>query len=364
MPEIPSDIPGLGPSSQAPRQNPQFDPMRDAPSFTSEDYFMWTRVDGVTSLRQLILMSGSDAQHAVAVLTKLREHGALLLGDETPAQVGRRARPKRAEAGAPSPPPAAGAADLAELGELSPDEEAALAAEVDLSLEEKLRILATLRLVADGDLYGLLGVPEDVDRRQLKRAYFRLSKEFHPDRYYNRQVALFRPWLALIFETANHALAVLSDERQRARYLAERHGRGAVATTRSQTPEEHAEELFERACAAEVSGDRPGALRYFAAAVRVDPKSRYLRRAASCALDAGELKTAEEYAKQAADLEPKDPSLARLVGAVLRAEGKLREAEQTLERAVGLKTENDVLAGEIARDLAAVRELLAGGASR
>ena len=50
---------------------------------------------------------------------------------------------------------------------------------------------------------------------------------------------------------------------------------------------------------------------HVAAAVRVDPQIRYLRRAASCALAAGQPKSAVEYAKKAHGLAPGDPSSAR-----------------------------------------------------
>ena len=61
----------------------------------------------------------------------------------------------------------------------------------------------------------------------------------------------------------------------------------------------------------------------FGAAIQADPQARYMRRAASCATKARELKTAEEYAKQAAHLQPKDPSYARVLADVYRAAGKL-----------------------------------------
>jgi hypothetical protein len=50
-----------------------------------------------------------------------------------------------------------------------------------------------------------------------------------------------------------------------------------------QTPQAYAAELFDRACQLEVGGDAMGAMKLFAAAVRVDAQLRYLRRAASCA---------------------------------------------------------------------------------
>ena len=101
-----------------------------------------------------------------------------------------------------------------------------------------------------------------------------------------------------------------------------------------------------------------GAMKLFAAAVRIDPQTRYLRRAASCALAAGQPKTAVEYAKKAQTQASEDPSAARLLAAAFRAAGKLADAEEVLVMAMALKSENDVLTAELRNDLAEVRRLL------
>ena len=100
-------------------------------------------------------------------------------------------------------------------------------------------------------------------------------------------------------------------------------------------------------------------MKLFAAAVRVDPQPRFLRRAASCALAAKQPRSALEYAKKAHSLAPADPSAARLLAAAFRATGKLSDAEDVLVMAMALKSENDVLTSELRHDLAEVRRLLA-----
>jgi Flp pilus assembly protein TadD len=101
-----------------------------------------------------------------------------------------------------------------------------------------------------------------------------------------------------------------------------------------------------------------GAMRLFAAAVRVDAQLRYVRRAASCALQAGQPKSAVEYAKKAHTLAPHDPSAARLLATAFRVAGRLGDAEEVLLMAMAIKSENDVLAAELRHDLAEVRRLL------
>lgn len=233
-------------------------------------------------------------------------------------------------------------------------ERGALAEHGELEPEERVRILAMSRLVVARDPYALLGVPTGSDAKMLKRAYFKLSKDFHPDRFYGRQLGTFAERLSVVFEAISRAYARLTQPEKRGA------GGHPQITEQPQTPTEYAAELFARACGLEVQGDALGAMKLFAAAVRIDPHVRYLRRAATCALAAGQPKTALEYAKKAQSLAPNDPSSARLLAAAFAAAGKLADAEEVLVMAMALKSENDTLTAELRNDLVEVRRLLSG----
>jgi tetratricopeptide (TPR) repeat protein len=224
----------------------------------------------------------------------------------------------------------------------------------DVVLDDKTRrlILAMARLADGRDPWALLGVPAGAGPRQLKRAYFKLSKEIHPDRYYRQRLGSFTERLPFVFEAMSRAYARLTSPDRRS---APEVGKAE----QPQTPQEYASELFDRACQLEIGGDCLDAMKLFAAAVRVDPQPRFLRRAASCALAAGQPRSAVEYAKKAHSLSPSDPSAARLLAAAFRAAGKLSDAEELLVMAMALKSENDVLGAELRHDLAEVRRLLA-----
>ncbi|MCW5808887.1 MAG: DnaJ domain-containing protein, partial [Deltaproteobacteria bacterium] len=271
--------------------------------------------------------------------------------------------PRRAAPAQSSDPPTTGPVAAApmiaqhdlRLVKPSPEELAALAEHNDLGDAERRLILAIARLVESrADAYALLGVPAQTDVRDLKRAYFQLSKEIHPDRYYGRKLGTFGDRMALVFEACARAYARLTGgERARASSPA------AQDDDQPQTQQDYAAELFDRACNVEIGGDALGAMKLFAAAIRVDPQLRYLRRAANCALIAGQPRTALEYAKKAQMQAPTDPSAARLLATAFRAAGKLSDAEDVLVMAMALKTENDALAAELRHDLAEVRRLLA-----
>jgi hypothetical protein len=369
---VPAEIAGIGSTAQRLRVSPGFDPLKAAVG--PEEYFVLSRIDGKQTLRDVLLATGLPVDRAVSIVTRLRSIGALLLPGETapPASVVPLSRPTPRKLTPPHPGPAV-PRTLTPMGQMpsgsrptvvvrhdltlpgpTTDELAALAETNDLDEQERRRILAMARLVGH-DPYALLGMPSGADARALKLAYFQLSKEIHPDRYYGKQLGTFATRMSAVFEAMSRAYA---------RLTAHDKGRGgatpstAQSSDQPQTPQEYAVELFDRACQLEVGGDAMDAMKLFAAAVRVDPQARYLRRAASCALAANQPKTAVEYAKKAHTLAPNDPSAARLLASAFRAAGKLNDAEEVLVIAMAIKSENDVLAAELRNDLAEVRRLL------
>lgn len=408
MSVIPQEIPDLGSSQLAPRQNPNFSP---GPGFTTEDYFVWSRLDGRASIREIILMVGLGIEKSIAILRKLRRSGAMLLPGEEPAAVtaqGTReaapSEPARVEPGNRPALPRAPASQVVgptvggpiELGDLTPEEARILGEEVALQDSEKRRIIQMMRLVAGSDYFALLGVSRGADKRELKRAYFRLSKEFHPDRHYKQQLGTFGPLLNIIFENATLAFQELSDDGRRAAHIAvlaaghtdprqtglpgsRATGSGALpasrvtaegaapladasgplpssrATNQGGKGSPRGSELFARACDREAAGDLAGALRLFRAAIQLDPQPRYLRRAAKCALGFDQLKEAQVYAEKAFAMRSDDASYARLMSDVLRASERLGEAEEILLRALELPSTSDALVRELEADLAAVR---------
>ena len=407
MSAVPAEIAGIGSTQQKLRVSPGFDPLKAAVG--PQEYFVLSRIDGMQTLRDVLLTTGLPVDRAITIVQRLRAIGALLIPGETASPVAApppQARPSTSglpssaatPARAPAPPlgvsqgtgpspvvrpsapvvappptpqnPVTGLRRAAnnqpaapETSDPDPEHDLTLpdptpvelaALREDTVLDERARrlILAMARLADGRDPWALLGVPTGADPRHLKRAYFKLSKEIHPDRYYRQRLGSFTDRLPHVFEAMSRAYARLT--------APDRPGAPQVGKAEQpQTPQEYAAELFDRACQLEVGGDHLDAMKLFAAAVRVDPQPRYLRRAASCALAAGQPKSAVEYAKKAHSLAPNDPSAARLLAAAFRSAGKLSDAEEVLVMAMALKSENDVLTAELRNDLAEVRRQLA-----
>jgi actin-like ATPase involved in cell morphogenesis/Tfp pilus assembly protein PilZ len=95
----------------------------------------------------------------------------------------------------------------------SPREQELLELSVGLSSREKVRILQIARGVDSGDFRSVLGLGKEAGRKELKRAYFELSKELHPDRYFNRELGPFSHILSQAFGALSQYVKALGDKR-------------------------------------------------------------------------------------------------------------------------------------------------------
>jgi tetratricopeptide (TPR) repeat protein len=68
------------------------------------------------------------------------------------------------------------------------------------------------------DHYRLLGVAATDDVKTIKRAYFALAKEHHPDRWFRKDIGALRAKVEAIFEAMTRAEATLTNARKRAEY--------------------------------------------------------------------------------------------------------------------------------------------------
>ncbi|MGH0034398.1 MAG: DnaJ domain-containing protein [Myxococcota bacterium] len=174
--------------------------------------FLLSRIDGRTPWRVLREMGAMSPEEVDLCLEGWIARGILRVDDEASdrdaarreqsrqrAAASRRARAER-EAEAPLP---------TELDESLLDDEL----EIDLAIQRRiLEFELTLR----APYHEILGVPADADTRKIKKAYFKLSKEFHPDRFFRKQVGGYGERLDRIFKKVTEAYELLSDPATRA----------------------------------------------------------------------------------------------------------------------------------------------------
>jgi curved DNA-binding protein CbpA len=89
---------------------------------------------------------------------------------------------------------------------------------VDITAEQQARIDRLFDVLNDATFYELLEVRTETSDKAIKRAYYRLSREFHPDRFYRRKLGPYKAKLEQVFARVNEAYRVLSDASERADY--------------------------------------------------------------------------------------------------------------------------------------------------
>lgn len=88
--------------------------------------------------------------------------------------------------------------------------------EIDEALQEK--ILQTFKQADRLNHYELLGVATDADRAAIRKAYFALSKTFHPDAYYGKRLGSFKAQMEVVFRKMTDAYEVIGRQQKRDAY--------------------------------------------------------------------------------------------------------------------------------------------------
>jgi curved DNA-binding protein CbpA len=87
----------------------------------------------------------------------------------------------------------------------------------------------------DGDHYGLLGLSPDAESAKIQAAYYQLSREWHPDRHFRKDLGDMAPKLEFVFVQITKAYKTLSDDDARRRYHRDNKALITVAREQAQT---------------------------------------------------------------------------------------------------------------------------------
>ncbi len=323
-------------------------------------------VDGKRSIEEICGLSGIgdfNAMKAVYVLLALQmaEEGQLKTEEEmnfAREAVREAVRPKPAEPAKPAEP------ELVVTKQM---------------LEEAFAALP------QQDHFEVLGVDRTATAVQVKKAYFRLAKAYHPDRHFDPAMADMKDRLDALFDRIHKAYEALSDMAKRTGYeqeLARRKAEEAQRTAGTGFVEKKAEEYVENyaekaARAADQfnngmkdfkSGNYWGAVEAFSWATRLDPlKAPYFFYLGLCLAHVPRRKhEAEEHLSKALEIDPTKveyhielSNLYLASGMKPRAVGVLNSALQhvawkdKIEEALALANEGKpaaVLTGQTARE--------------
>jgi curved DNA-binding protein CbpA len=83
------------------------------------------------------------------------------------------------------------------------------------------RLAATAASFKKMDYFQILGVASNAPAPEIKRAYFGLAKEYHPDKHFGSYSAEVRNLAAEIFDLVSTAHDTLTDDEERQKYVSE-----------------------------------------------------------------------------------------------------------------------------------------------
>ena len=316
-----SDTDAIDQSERIPHLEAGRDPL-GVPCSPQESYLL-SRVDGPTPWSALRAMGGMPAERADALLERWLARGILRVEGGWPGE------------GRTGPPGDAARADEG----IDPD--------LDLSTELQARILALDSELESLDYFQLLGVERDADARSIKRAYFALSRDYHPDRYFRKSIGAFAARLDRIFKRIVEAYELLHDPSTRAEV--ERHLRSepiappapkpgaVVAGVASQSPDARADSRIQHLSRLRQS---------FRPKEGVSMENRYKARrfyqAAELALEVENFLEAAANARLAIAFDPSDDVYRRGFAAIQAEVHRLR-ASESLQRASRVGAEAEAL---------------------
>lgn len=192
-----ADLPGLGARTLVPyRASVDWNQVQLSP----EEGFILSRVDGVTSLGDICLLMPFGEEQTSSLLRRLWLQGVI----DVPGLE----KPKAVTQSTPS-----GVANLldVELPEQVP-------AGIDLTLDQLQRIELFFHTLEQRNAFQTLEIDHHADGKTVKKAYFKLSKEFHPDRYFGKSIGDYKQKLIQIFQSVKSAFELLSDTTRREAY--------------------------------------------------------------------------------------------------------------------------------------------------
>lgn len=140
----------------------------------------------------------------------------------------------------------------------------------------KKRLKEKVEQIKAEDLLGLLEVPADAGVEQVKRAYLKMTKEFHPDRLPSSADADIREVMGFVFSKLSEALKTLSDPDRRKAFVRTAAKQAGVA---GPADPEGALLEYEKARVFINKKDHPKAVMHLKEAHELDPKNaEYLAR--------------------------------------------------------------------------------------
>jgi DnaJ domain len=189
----------------------------------ADEGFVLSRVDGKLTVAQICLLVPFDAEVTAGVLARLARAGAVeipgaVIPEPSPLPAPPPVAPRPVRHTPPAPVAKSGSPkaspEMPEMPEMPKTIDG-----LDLSVDQARRIDEFYESLGTRDAFELLELTRTTDKKEIKRAYFKLSKELHPDRFFQKNLGPYRERLSKIFQSIKAAYELLSDDERRTAYL-------------------------------------------------------------------------------------------------------------------------------------------------
>lgn len=219
---------------------------------------------------------------------------------------------------------------LSDIFQPPPEEEESLLKKVD-SVYSRLDKLS---------LNELLEIDEKANSETVKKNYYRLAKEFHPDRFFTLADASMKTKLTAVFDAVTNAYDTLKDDKKRAEYYK------SLATPEKEINENdkiRAEEQFKRGISEFKKGNFWGSIDNFKWAVKMMPKNSLYWSYLSLAYSKipGRLKDAEDALLKAIEHDPVNSNYYANLGLIYIKAGLKKRALANFQKALKLNPNNE-----------------------
>ena len=189
-------------------------------------------------------------------------------------------------------------------------------------------------------MHELLEVDERAESDTIKKNYYHLAKEYHPDRHLTFTDPDTKMKLIVIFDALTKAYNTLKDDKLRAAYyqsLASPEKEAAAAES------SNAEDRFKQGIREFKKGNFRGAIDNFTGAIALKPDTASYLSYLSLAYSKvpGKLKEAEEVLRQAIKLEPFNADLHANLGLIFTRAGLKKEAQSSFQKALKIDPRHD-----------------------
>ena len=187
--------------------------------------------------------------------------------------------------------------------------------------------------------FEILGIAQDADNGSIKKAYFKMAKQYHPDRYHNNRQDVLAA-ASDIFTLINTAYTTLSDENARRTYEESLKSGGKQDIHQDAANIMNAELQFQKGKIALSRKDYKSAREAFEWTVKLNPNEGEYKTYLGWTIfnlspkDAAEVKKAKELIQDGIAANPKQDRAYYFIGVIHRVNGKLEEAEAAFNKAV------------------------------